>query len=167
MFLHRAVQYKIAIWNALSLSPCLLVSLSTLSTESVMRTVIVNSAVKVCVAVLHELLDVVLCDGFSCGLQHDLQFIEVNVAIRIPALHQHIQPLKHCLVSNRPADHRTDQALVLYWSESLFEIAVKVLFGWWHTGQLFEQCCWATTPVLKVWIGHSQQVACSWFKFSR
>lgn len=38
-------------------------------------TVIVDSAVIVLVTVLHELLNVIFCNGLACGLQHHLQFI--------------------------------------------------------------------------------------------
>lgn len=46
-------------------------------------TVIVNSAIIVFVTILHELFNVVFCNGLSCGLQHHLQFVQVNVAVSV------------------------------------------------------------------------------------
>lgn len=49
--------------------------------------VVVNSAIIVLVTILHELLDVILRDGLTRGLQHHLQLIQVNVAIGIFVKH--------------------------------------------------------------------------------
>lgn len=46
-------------------------------------TIIVNAAIIVLVTILHELLDVVFCDGLTCSLKHQLQLIQVDIAISI------------------------------------------------------------------------------------
>ena len=48
-------------------------------------TIIVNAAIVVFVTILHELLNVVLCDGLTCSLKHYLQLLQVNVAVSISA----------------------------------------------------------------------------------
>lgn len=48
-------------------------------------TIIVDAAIVVLVAVLHELLNVVLCDGLASSLKHHLQLVQVNVAISVSA----------------------------------------------------------------------------------
>lgn len=48
-------------------------------------TIIVDAAIIVLVAILHELLNVILCDGLAGSLKHHLQLVQVNVAISISA----------------------------------------------------------------------------------
>lgn len=46
-------------------------------------TIIVNPAIVVFIPVFHQFLYVILSDGLSCCLQHDLQLLQVDVAISI------------------------------------------------------------------------------------
>ena len=48
-------------------------------------TIVVDAAIVVFVTVLHELLNVVLCDGLPCSLKHYLQLLQVDVAVSISA----------------------------------------------------------------------------------
>ena len=48
-------------------------------------TIVVDSAIVVFVTVLHEFLNVVLCDGLPCSLKHYLQLLQVDVAVSISA----------------------------------------------------------------------------------
>jgi len=48
-------------------------------------TVVVDLSVVVLVSVLHELLDVVFGDRLAGGLQHQLQLLQVDVAVGVPA----------------------------------------------------------------------------------
>ena len=48
-------------------------------------TIVVNAAIIVFVTILHELLNVVLCDGLPCSLKHYLQLLQVDVAVSISA----------------------------------------------------------------------------------
>lgn len=46
-------------------------------------TIIVNPAIVVFIPIFHQFFYVILSDGLSCGLQHDLELLEVDVAISI------------------------------------------------------------------------------------